>query len=254
MKVFELFESAILAEDKVEFLEKTSGKKLQDRALEDTGREMSANDVLKELLKADPTKKQDFMVYISNMYLKKQFKLEDVTRIKKELETFQKVKSKLTNKDISSYKTLDQLYDTLEQFADADASSLMSNKALARDAKSGAKYIINEPNFKVLVPQTKEAACFYGANTKWCTAADENNMFDHYNEGGNLYIIIAKDKVVVDGQEKTKDRKFQLHVENDQFMDERDREVSKADIKFLSSFDGYTKFLNMMIKKHYIDA
>jgi hypothetical protein len=246
MKVFELFESAILAEDKVEFLEKTSGKKLQDRALEDTGREMSANDVLKELLKADPTKKQDFMVYISNMYLKKQFKLEDVTRIKKELETFQKVKSKLTNKDISSYKTLDQLYDALEPFADASENDLKSNKALVKDAKSGAKYIINEPDFKVLVPKTKEAACFYGANTKWCTAADENNMFDHYNEGGNLYIIIAKDN--------GKDRKFQLHVEHDQFMDERDKEVSKADIKFLSSFDGYTKFLNMMIKKHYIDA
>jgi hypothetical protein len=71
-------------------------------------------------------------------------------------------------------------------------------------------------------------------------------MFDQYNEGGKLYIIIAK--------QGGKDRKFQLHVEHDQFMDERDQAVSKADIKFLSSFDEYTKFLNMMIKKHYIDA
>lgn len=246
MKVFELFESAILAEDKVEFLEKTSGKKLQDRAKEDTKKEMSANEVLKELLKADPTKKQDFMVYISNMYLKKEFKLEDVSRIKKELETFLKVKNKLTNKDISSYKTLDQLYDTLAPFAGASEDDLKSNKAKVKDLKSGAKYLINTPDFKIIVPETKEAACFYGAGTKWCTAADENNMFDHYNEGGKLYIIIAKQ----DG----KDRKFQLHVEHDQFMNERDQAVSKADIKFLSSFDEYTKFLNMMIKKHYIDA
>lgn len=246
MKVFELFESAILAEDKVEFLEKTSGKKLQDRAKEDTKKEMSANEVLKELLKADPTKKQDFMVYISNMYLKKEFKLEDVSRIKKELETFLKVKNKLTNKDISSYKTLDQLYDTLAPFAGASEDDLKSNKAKVKDLKSGAKYLINTPDFKIIVPETKEAACFYGANTRWCTAATTGNMFDHYNESGKLYIIIAKQ----DG----KDRKFQLHVEHDQFMNERDQAVSKADIKFLSSFDEYTKFLNMMIKKHYIDA
>jgi hypothetical protein len=32
----------------------------------------------------------------------------------------------------------------------------------------------------VYTPTTKEGAIFYGKNTRWCTAAIENNMFDYY--------------------------------------------------------------------------
>jgi hypothetical protein len=68
-------------------------------------------------------------------------------------------------------------------------------------------------------------------------------MFNHYHDQGDLIIIIAKigEKI----------RKWQLHYESNQFMDERDQEISQADIKLLSKIPEYTEFLNTLIKKHY---
>jgi hypothetical protein len=75
----------------------------------------------------------------------------------------------------------------------------------------GAEYVINDPDFKILRLKTHEAACHYGSGTKWCTAGrDSKGTFDHYAQQGDLYVIIAKN------------RKFQMHYESGQLMDEKD--------------------------------
>lgn len=118
-----------------------------------------------------------------------------------------------------------------------------SQRAREREIKSDAVKVIDTPNFKVIIPKTEEASCLYGSGTRWCTAARDNNVFDQYNKQGNLYIIMAN----LGGRQ----RKFQLHVEGDQFMDERDQSVNKRDIAALSNMPEYTKFLNQLIEKHY---
>ena len=92
---------------------------------------------------------------------------------------------------------------------------------------------------EVLWIKTVDAARLYGSGTKWCTAARNNNIFDSYNNRGRLYIILAGD------------RKFQLHYQSDQFMDERDVAVTINDKKYLSSFDGWRVFLDILIEYHY---
>ena len=71
---------------------------------------------------------------------------------------------------------------------------------------------------RIIQPKTKEDACYYGQSTRWCTAAKTDNMFDHYNKKGPLYIIIPK-------QPRYKDEKYQLSFETDQFMNEKDEGV-----------------------------
>lgn len=241
-----------LLEDRAEYIARSMERKLLDAAENDDSfpkREAKgALKIVERLRKIDPSKSGENLQYIARMYGNKQFKLEDSQRLKSDLELFYKVKSKLQNKDLNSYKELKDLYAVLEPFTEKgdDDPELASNKELARRMKSSVKKLIDAPNFKVIVPETEEAACFYGKGTKWCTAStDSHNLFKSYKDRDDLIIIIAKR----DG----KDRKFQFHYESGQIMDELDRSIkgNKQDIDFLSSFPEYADFLNMMIEKHY---
>ena len=49
-----------------------------------------------------------------------------------------------------------------------------------------------------MVPETKEASCYYGAGTKWCTAQTDRDYFRSYKEKGELYYIIDKTKPTSD--------------------------------------------------------
>ena len=208
----------------------------------DLGGDFDVKKVLTALGKADPSKNGATINWIVRMYIAGLFKLEDVNRLKKDIEVFLKFKNKMENKDLNSYADLKTLYAAIAPFVEKPDQAA-SGKEAKKEIKKGVKYIINTPDFKALIPETKEAACFYGAGTKWCTAADEDNMFDHYNNQGHLVIIIAGE-----GKEQ---RKFQLHYETDSFMDETDSQLSKKDITYLSGFPQYKDFLEHLIKKHY---
>jgi hypothetical protein len=241
MKLFELIPD-LLTEDinsKAEYLAKQLGDKLVDAYKKDESKEATAKEVMNQLKKADPSKQGLAMTFIANMYVKNQFKIEDIPRVKKDLDTFFKFRKEIENKDLNSYKKMDDLYDVTEKFQEKNPE--MTKAAQEKVIKSGVKKLIDTKDFKALIPTTKEAACLYGANTKWCTAAEDNNMFDHYNDQGNLVIIIAGGK------------KFQLHFESDSFMNDRDQPLSKADIDYLSKYPEYKELLDMLIKKHYFD-
>lgn len=197
-------------------------------------------DILDTLKQADPSKKGLYIQWIANKYIAKQFKLEDIPRLKKDLELFDKNKQFIENKDINSYRTLKDFYAAIQPFEDnPNQPEFMSNKQKIKEVKKQVQWIIKTPNFKVLIPKTEQAACYYGANTRWCTAGKDDNQFENYNSKDDIYIIIA-------GK-----RKFQLHYADDQFMDETDSTIDMKDINYLSGFPEYKQFLNMLIKKYY---
>ena len=244
-----LFELLLITEDRSKFFSTNYQKGLEERIKNDGSLPKEITDpisVVKALYKADPTDGK-YMDFITKMYAKGEFKYEDIKKINDEIKNFIKnlprikklpdVKPDQIN--LNSYKSLNDLYDMVEQFAE-QGEHVSNTAAEAVIKKTGVKKLIDTPNFKALIPLTCEAAAFYGSNTKWCTTSGE---FDTYNNQGNLVIIIAKDK--------GKDRKFQLHYETDSFMNERDQPLSKVEITFLSSFPEYAKLLNMLIDKHY---
>jgi hypothetical protein len=183
-----------------------------------------------------------YLVWIARMYVGGQFKLEDVSRIRGEIVTFEKVKDQLENKDLNSYKTLNALYDAVEPFTQ-QAEVEPEIKKDAPEPEKDVEWLIYTPNYKALVPKSEEASCKYGQGTKWCTAATGGyNHFKSYSQRGDLVIIMAK----IDG----KTRKFQFHFETHSFMDERDQKATKEDIKGLSKYDEHVELLNMLIDKH----
>jgi hypothetical protein len=241
MKLSLLFESA----KKIQFIADNMGEKLISAAEEDHSAKQK-DDALKivgALSKIDPTgDKHDFLQYIARMYAQRQFRMEDANRLKRDLKDFIKFRAKIQNKDLNSYKKLDDLYAAIETIRGPVAKS---KGAVERKIKSdGSKLLIDDPDFKVYQILKKAAACFYGAGTKWCTASEQHSMFNRYAKQGNLFIIIVKGPPL---------RKFQFHFEAGQVMNEKDQPLDKDDIALLSKHEGWAKFLNMMIRQHYTD-
>lgn len=203
----------------------------------------AALNVIKRLADADPTAdRADALVWIVRMYAAGRFMIEDIQRVRNDLTKFFRYRSQIPNKDLNSYKDLNQLYDAIEAVEGGEEP--ISGKQAKKLAKvQGAEKVVETPNLSVVKLLTPEAANIYGKGTKWCTTSENGGHFASYSKQGPLYAIIVN--------EGGTQRKFQFHYESNQFMNERDRPVSKAEIALLSKHDGYTQFLNMLIKQHY---
>lgn len=180
------------------------------------------DNMIKTLVALDPTFKGGDQLgkygkWILNLYNRKLLKDEDFYKVTEYLTTFVNNLSKMPNKDIMTYKSLPDLAQAIQPF---EGQKDISNRQQVRDIKKGAKKVMETNDWLVIQPTTEESACYYGANTKWCTASKENSMFNYYNEQGPIYIFINK-----------KDNsKFQFHAQSFQFMDELDDPIAPKEV------------------------
>lgn len=173
-----------------------------------------------QLIAADPTAKPNemgkFGKWILNLYKKGKLKVGDIPELKDSLSYFIKFYNRIEKKDINQYQSVAELYNTVAPFM-RNPEQATSKSDIARKAKEeGTEKFYEDGRWEVIIPKTEKAACLYGKGTKWCTAAESSsNMFEYYNDAGNLYINI----------DKQSNRKYQFHFEKSQFMDERDEPI-----------------------------
>jgi len=143
------------------------------------------------------------------------------------LERFDQLKKSkklpVEQRDIMKLKGLNALEELVDQYKDVETTSNREKDTqIEKDFfKSGdALLIYNDAEMKVIVPKTQEASCFFGVNTKWCTAAKENNMFSRYAEYGDLYIVLFK----------AENKRYQFNFETSQFMDEKDEPINALEL------------------------
>lgn len=146
----------------------------------------------------------------------------------------------------------------------ATQKDINNKERFARGEKANVdrgEVIIDEGGFLVLQPRTKEQArevcrmpqgsVFANSNASipgepaanFCTASTNN--FETYSSKGPFYTIILNDG------DPAKMRVFQFQYESDQFVNESDSSVTDKEIRILSQYPGYTKFLNSMIENYY---
>jgi hypothetical protein len=180
----------------------------------------TGGDVFSILLKADPSNNKQFLQWLIKLYMNGALRLEDAYKVSEPLVLFGKFKSKLPNerRDINRYKSIQELFVVVEPFEHQETKG-QQDKAFAKimHEKPNADMIYNDKDLKVVIPLNKKASCYHGVNTKWCTAAaeDGNNLFDYYNRKGSMYIILHKPS----------NRRWQLHFETSQYMDEKDSHI-----------------------------
>lgn len=165
----------------------------------------------------------------------KSIKKEDTYKAFEDLKLFNKIKNKLdiSQRDINKYKTLNDLYDVIKPFEGEKSKGEVTSEIKTKEAEK----IFDNEKWTVIVPKTEKASCLYGANTRWCTAAEKNNMFEEYNQFGKLYIII----------DKVNNTKYQFHFESASYMDVNDREItSTAKFKILSEIPILKKMRNIV--------
>jgi hypothetical protein len=122
-----------------------------------------------------------YLNWVFDQYNKNEdYSFEELSNI---VERFDKISKNLIKKDINQYKDLDELLNIFKFYG-----------STKEEKKSGKKVLLDTDDFLVIRPLTREASCYYGANTKWCTSAtaEGKNKFEQYASTGKLYYIISR--------------------------------------------------------------
>lgn len=256
MKLFELFQE--LHEDRIDFVRRQAKKlgkillwlleneptkvpenytnELQQRMQGNTNPESWGNALIDIFAKYDPTPDKRYVQWMAQTFRRGGLKLEDLYKLPRYLEDFELVKRQLPaeKRDIRIYKSPSDLYINIKDVKPEESSRSMDKK-LDQKMHQQADIIYNGSDYKIVVPKTKEASCYFGRNTEWCTAATKsNNFFEEYNSKGPLYIII----------DKKNNRRWQLHFETQAIMDENDSPV------FVQKFIAEHPKVNDIFRKH----
>jgi hypothetical protein len=101
------------------------------------------------------------------------------------LEEFDRVRPNLKKKDLYQYKDRQEVIDALEQYKKEKTRNIETHKE--------SEVVYEDDRFKVVVPKSHTASCYYGAGTKWCTASTDNpGHFTNYDKTGKLFYILDK--------------------------------------------------------------
>jgi len=138
-------------------------------------------DTFNEIYKQVSPKFYGYMDWIIQQYLQK----KEIKEILPILDQFIKYKYKIKEKDINKYENLEELQKEIE--------IAKQTKSKKETKLAGAEKVYEDENVLVIIPNTFEASCYYGANTKWCTTSVNNpSHFKSYKGQGKLFYIIDK--------------------------------------------------------------
>lgn len=144
--------------------------------------------------------------------------IEDLIKIIKD---FDKYNSQLEKKDINQYQGFAEL---------AHAISPIKAKEKEKELEKKVEKIYEDDKFVVIKPETIEASCKYGSNTKWCTTVKGSDHFKRYTSGGQgLYYIINKANSTNENYSKVA-----VHFDNNgyaKYWDSKDAPMTDREIK-----------------------
>ena len=211
------------------------------------------DDVFMQLIELDPTYTGKDSVgkygkWLLNLFNRGKISENDFSEITPLLNQFTTYRNRIQNKDLNSYKTLDELAEILASVVDDMSMLTPSQKTkFLKRVKSGKikvdksedyDIVLDTPNFVVYVPNTHEASMKLGKGTEWCTAHEDPKWFNKYTkDGGKLYIV----------KNKKTGEQWQYSDNKGDFLDQNDKnfdisELMRQDAK-LSKF--FEKFLGM---------
>lgn len=191
--------------------------------------------LIQQLENADPTPNKEYVQWMARKYSDRNnmVKFEDyLGQLPQYLAKFHKLKQRRMidnpRNDINRYDNVPDFMNVIDEYPDPE------RKQSGNEVKGDAEIVYEDNDVRVIQPKDQDAACYYGQGTRWCTAATKgDNYFDNYNKSGPLYIIIPK-------KPKYKGEKYQLHINEKQFMNEKDDPVSLTKLK---DYPGFLKLL-----------
>ena len=106
-----------------------------------------------------------------------------------------------------------------EQYYEENKESEAQSLSQSQHQTPELDVVYDNERLAVLIPNSKDAACFIGKGTEGCTGAEESdNYWWEYAQEAPLYVVVT-DKL----------GKFQFHFQTSQYMDEHDRYIEDSD-------------------------
>ena len=212
-------------------------EKMKNRLLNDESSELYAdsfgnfynfaNQLPEWLEQYDPTQNNKYVNWMITRYLNGGIRLlEDIpAKVAPALVIYAKLaaKKKLQpeHRDINQFKDINQFLDAVDTYKSSEdelASKSEKKSAIEQQMYSNgdAELVFNDPEYKVVIPHSHKASCYFGKNTRWCTtSADDARYHNQYSEEGPLYIILHKPT----------NKRWQFHFESQQYMNEKDENI-----------------------------
>lgn len=149
--------------------------------------EEQVDDMLSKFEKMDHTPNKQYVPWIARQYINGMFRMEDYSRVTDTLTNFNKLKPRLeqSKRDINRFN-FRQLEAMVDEILNPQVGSETTGGTFP--VVDDSKVLYNGPLGQLAIPETQEASCQLGGGTKWCTAAEKNNMFDFYSRNGPLYV------------------------------------------------------------------
>lgn len=192
-------------------------------AIESEQRQQILDQIMSMLESADPTANKEYVQWLAKVYANEGVMMEDlVSKTTEWLQKYDLYKKKRFFKD--SYANFANIMnlkwkDLWEISIRADFQMMLKQQEEKAMPKGEADQAFENDKVRIIIPKDREAACYYGQGTQWCTASTQStNYFSSYSKDGPLYILLPK-------QPKYDGEKYQLHFSSGQFMDEQDRNV-----------------------------
>lgn len=178
------------------------------------------NALIDYFLRYDPSNDKRFVQWMASMFRHGNLMLEDTYKFEETLTKFMAVQRQLSpeHRDIRNFATIADL-DTVLNEVDPEESKTQIDRAKDREMHSeqNTKIIYNGPDYKIVAPKTVESSCYFGINTKWCTAGSmADHFFPQYMRKGDLFIIL----------EKSTNKRWQFNFGSEDFMNEMDRPIN----------------------------
>ena len=160
-----------------------------------------------ELVEAnDPSPNKVYMEWMLQRFLMGDYPLEDVERLKDACDLHMRMKLHrllpTEEADILKFPTVRAFLDNMLSKYKEDEHGIVSDPAYEKEMEQQSIVLMNDTDFSVVMPKTKEAACWFGRATGWCTVwgtkfarevdKEKTNRYNLYAKDGPLYIIYDK--------------------------------------------------------------
>lgn len=145
------------------------------------------DDLLQQLEAADPTPNKQYVPWMARTYSRGGFRFEDVlSQMPEYLEKFRQLvrrkKIPAPRNDINGYEHFGDFMSVVDEYPDPTVE--------LKD-RGSAESLYQDSNLRAIIPYDQTAACYYGQNTRWCTAATKDrNDFNESTENSHLIIVI----------------------------------------------------------------
>jgi len=151
------------------------------------------------------------------------------------LETFFHHQHFMPQQDLIQVKSIDDLTQMAQDAAD-DIRAAQEKKNYF-DAEAGTEVFRDDDKWTIAALHNKGAACEFGKNTNWCTAAPGLDYFEGYYKPEDPLFYF---------QNKSNLNKFQFHYGSSQFMNSKDEPVDKESFEVLHEMliqtEAYNKY------------